>query len=59
MKTCLVLTPKKSKFSPLLFAGKMDHGIKRASELGYDGIEINIHDSKNRSKTHNRHTRLI
>ena len=42
MKTCLVLTPKKSKFSPLLFAGKMDHGIKRASELGYDGIEINI-----------------
>ena len=52
MKTCLVLTPKKSKFSPLLFAGKMDHGIKRASELGYDGIEINIHDSAKIDQKH-------
>lgn len=52
MKTCLVLTPKKSKFSPLLFAGKLDHGIKRAVELGYDGIELNIYDSAKIDQKH-------
>lgn len=45
MKTCLVLTPTKSKFSPLFYAGNLEYGIKRASEIGYDGIEINIRDS--------------
>lgn len=52
MKLGLVLTPKKSKFSPLLFAGKMDYGIKRAAELGYDGIEINIRDSSKIDQNH-------
>ena len=42
MKTCIVITPDKSKFSPLLFAGNMEYGIKKASELGYDGVELNI-----------------
>jgi len=45
MKTCLVLAPERSKFSPLLFAGEMDQGIRCAAALGYDGVELNIRDS--------------
>ncbi|MEW6679513.1 MAG: sugar phosphate isomerase/epimerase family protein [bacterium] len=52
MKTCLVLTPEKSKFSPLLFAGNIDFGIKYAAELGYEGIEINIRDSAKIDQKH-------
>jgi len=52
MKTCIVLTPKKSRFSPLLFAGKMEQGIKKASELGYDGVELNIRDSAEVDQDH-------
>ena len=52
MKTCLVLTPQKSKFSPLLYAGNMDYGIKHSAELGYDGVELNIRDSKKVDQNH-------
>jgi len=52
MKLSLVLTPNKTKFSPLLFAGNMNYGIKRAAELGYDGIEINIRDSTKINQNH-------
>jgi sugar phosphate isomerase/epimerase len=44
MKISLVLTPRKTRFAPLLFAGDMEHGIKRAAELGYEGVELNIRD---------------
>ncbi|HDY74037.1 MAG TPA: sugar phosphate isomerase/epimerase [Euryarchaeota archaeon] len=44
MKLSLALTPQKAAFAPLLFAGDMEHGIKRAAELGYEGIELNILD---------------
>jgi sugar phosphate isomerase/epimerase len=44
MKLSLALTPQKTKFAPLLFAGNIEYGIKRAAELGYDGVELNIRD---------------
>ena len=45
MKISIVLTPTKSKFSPMFYAGNLEHGMKKASELGYDGVELNIRDS--------------
>lgn len=41
----LCLSPEKSSFSPLLFAGDLFKGIKSAATLGYNGIEISIRDS--------------
>jgi sugar phosphate isomerase/epimerase len=40
------LSPTKAKFSPLLFAGNLLQGLKKASELGYDGVEISLRDTK-------------
>lgn len=42
MKLSLALTPQKTTFAPLLFAGNIEYGIRRAAELGYDGVELNI-----------------
>ena len=46
VKIALCLSPEKSNFSPLLFAGDLYKGINAASNLGYDGVEISIRDSK-------------
>jgi sugar phosphate isomerase/epimerase len=45
MKLSVALTPTRTVFSPLLFAGDIMRGIRRSSELGYDGIELNIRDT--------------
>jgi len=45
IKIAVSISPEKSKFSPLLFAGDIYKGISTASELGYDGVEISIRDS--------------
>jgi sugar phosphate isomerase/epimerase len=44
MKTCVALTPRRTQFAPLLFAGDLQHGMERAAELGYDGVELNLRD---------------
>lgn len=41
----LCLSPEKSNFSPLLFAGDLYKGIDAAVDLGYDGVELSIRDS--------------
>lgn len=46
MKLSIALTPTRTVFSPLLFAGDIMRGIRCADELGYDGVEINIRDTK-------------
>lgn len=41
------LSPTKTKFGPLLFSGNLDEGLKNAKDLGYQGIELSLLDSKN------------
>ncbi len=45
IKTCLALSPTKANFAPLLFAGDLDQGFKKARQLGFDGVELNLRDS--------------
>jgi len=40
------LSPTKTLFGPLLFSGNLSNGLKKASELGYDGVEISLRDAK-------------
>lgn len=40
------LSPTKTKFGPLLFSGNLLYGLTKASELGYDGVEISLRDAK-------------
>jgi len=44
MKLSIALSPRKSVFAPLLFTGDLMLGIRRAAELGYQGVEINLRD---------------
>jgi sugar phosphate isomerase/epimerase len=44
VKFSIALSPVKSVFSPLLYSGNLLHGVKRAAEIGYDGVELNIRD---------------
>ena len=39
------LSPTKTKFGPLLFSGNLDKGLKVASDLGYQGVELSMLDS--------------
>ncbi|MHB1337117.1 MAG: TIM barrel protein [Candidatus Humimicrobiaceae bacterium] len=41
------LSPTKTKFGPLLFSGNLDEGLKNAKDLGYQGVELSLLDSKN------------
>ena len=45
-KIALCLSPEKSNFSPFLFIGDLYKGIYTAADLGYDGVEVSIRDSK-------------
>ncbi len=44
MRLSIALSPVKSVFSPLLFSGDLQNGMRRAAALGYDGVELNIRD---------------
>lgn len=46
MKLALALTPSRTVFAPLLYAGNLPLGIRRAAELGYHGIELNLRDAQ-------------
>jgi len=41
-KTAFSLSPLKTSFGPMLFSGDFNEGLKAASELGYDGVELSI-----------------
>lgn len=49
MKLSIALSPTRAVFAPLLFAGNLAQGIRRAAALGYDGIELNIRDTATES----------
>ena len=51
MKISIALSPRKAAFAPLLYAGDMEHGIRRAAELGYDGLELNLQDPRRVDQT--------
>lgn len=42
MRVAITLCPKKASFAPMLFTGRMEHGIHRAAELGCDAVELNV-----------------
>ncbi len=44
MKLAIALTPTRTVFAPLLYAGDLARGLRRAAELGYDGVELNLRD---------------
>ncbi|HEX9114748.1 MAG TPA: sugar phosphate isomerase/epimerase family protein [Anaerolineae bacterium] len=44
MKLSLAVTPAPTVFAPLLYAGDLMRGLRRAAELGYDGVELNLRD---------------
>ena len=46
MKIGISLSPHKSQFGPILFAGDLERGLEHAHQLGYDGVEISLLDSK-------------
>lgn len=41
MKAAVTVSPAISQFAPIIYRGNMEHGITRAAELGYDGVEVN------------------
>ena len=44
MRTAITLCPKQASFAPMLYTGRMEHGIQRAAELGCDAVELNVQD---------------
>lgn len=43
-KLSVALSPTEARFAPLLFAGRIEFGIRAAAELGYDAVELSLHD---------------
>jgi sugar phosphate isomerase/epimerase len=41
----MAVSPTLADFAPLLFSGDLQAGINQAAVLGFDGIEISLHDS--------------
>jgi RpiB/LacA/LacB family sugar-phosphate isomerase len=41
-KFSFATSPKMSSFSPLLFAGRLDDGLRFAAETGFDAVEISL-----------------
>lgn len=41
----VALSPEKSGFGPLLFAGKIEEGIENAGRLGFSAVELSLRDS--------------
>jgi RpiB/LacA/LacB family sugar-phosphate isomerase len=44
IKFSVALSPNLSVFGPLLFAGKLDEGLREASENGFDAVELSLRD---------------
>jgi len=44
MIIAVTLCPERASFAPLLYAGRLEHGLRRAAELGCNGVEFNIRD---------------
>jgi sugar phosphate isomerase/epimerase len=44
MKTSIALTPAPLSRVPFLYAGRLDTGLRRAAELGYDAVELHLRD---------------
>jgi len=40
----VTLCPQHTSFAPLLYVGRLEHGLRRIAELGCDGVEFNIRD---------------
>lgn len=51
IQTCMALSPTKARFAPLLFSGDLERGMQTASQLGYDGVELNLLDSESLDQT--------
>lgn len=45
-KLGISLSPAKSKFGPLFRSGDLDRGLREAADIGYDGVEVSLRDSK-------------
>src|SRR5512142_2092572 len=45
MKLSIALTPHPTVFAPLLYAGDLARGMRRAAELGCHGVELNLRDT--------------
>jgi 5-keto-L-gluconate epimerase len=45
MKLSIALTPHRNVFGPLLYAGDLARGMRRAAELGCHGVELNLRDT--------------
>lgn len=43
-KLSVALSPAEARFAPLLFAGRIELGIRTAAELGYDAVELSLRD---------------
>jgi len=55
LKKSIALSPTKAQFSPLLFTGKLEEGIKKASELGFEGVELSIWNPEKLNNAHLAH----
>ena len=45
-KIAVSLSPRKSAFGPLLFSGDLELGLRAASSLGFDCVELSLLDSE-------------
>ncbi|MDY6876152.1 MAG: sugar phosphate isomerase/epimerase family protein [Chloroflexota bacterium] len=44
MIVAVTLCPRRATFAPMLYTGQLEYGLRRAAELGCDGVEFNIQD---------------
>ncbi len=45
IKISMAMSPFPSVFAPLVFAGKMEEGMKNLSQVGFQGVEISLRSS--------------
>ncbi len=46
MRITMTVSPTRCGFGPILFAGDLEQGLAEAGRLGYDGVELNLRDSR-------------
>jgi 5-keto-L-gluconate epimerase len=52
VKTCLATSPTHTKFGPLVFSGDLGLAMQQATRLGYQGLELNLRDSRALDQDH-------